>query len=229
MTGPLPHARTIRIDGPAGALEALYRPPPEPETTGSSVSAPARADTSPSPRAAILCHPHPLYGGTMHNRVIFQLEKALAGAGRATMRFNFRGAGASEGAHDEGRGEIDDVRAVADALVRLVPGTALDVLGYSFGCWVCWRALGEDPRTRTLIGVGVPLRTADFGFAAALRPPITIVQGEEDEYGSGARIRELAATFARTPRLFLIPGADHLFTRGYDRLLAAIPEIVAGL
>jgi len=165
----------------------------------------------------------------MHNRVIFQFEKAFAAAGRATLRMNFRGAGASEGEHDAGRGEVEDVREAANELERLHPGCAIDVLGYSFGCWVSWRAMGDDPRTRTLTGVGVPLRTADFSFARELPPPITIVQGEEDEFGSGEAIRSLAATFGVPPRLFILPGADHLFTRGYERLLAAIPEIVAGL
>ena len=165
----------------------------------------------------------------MHNRVIFQFEKAFAATGRATLRMNFRGAGASEGAHDEGRGETDDVRAAADALAGFVPGAAIDVLGYSFGCWVSWRALGDDPRTATLTGVGVPLRTADFAFARDLRGPITIVQGEEDEYGDGAAVRALAASFPVPPRLFMLEGADHLFTRGYERLLAVIPDVVAGL
>ena len=165
----------------------------------------------------------------MHNRVIFQFEKAFATTGRATLRMNFRGAGATEGAHDEGRGEVDDVRAAADELARLHPGCAIDVLGYSFGCWVSWRALGHDPRTASLTGVGVPLRTADFSFAGALRAPISIVQGEEDEYGNGDAIRALTETFAVVPRVFLVEGADHLFTRGYDRLLAVIPEVVAGL
>jgi alpha/beta superfamily hydrolase len=226
MTSPSPApppARTIRISGPAGAIEALYRPLAEPGAAGlSSASADA-------PRAALLCHPHPLFGGTMHNRVIFQFEKAFAAAGRATLRINFRGAGASEGTHDEGRGEAEDVRAGADELARLVPGASLDVLGYSFGCWVSWRALGDDPRTRTLTGVGVPLRTADFTFARALRRPITIVQGEQDEFGDAVQVRALASSLASSPRLFLIEGADHLFTRGYERLLAAIPEVVGGL
>ncbi len=238
MTGPPPPptplpARTIRIAGPAGAIEALYRPaaaaavaPPWPEP----VEGPALSERSESKgRAALLCHPHPLFGGTMHNRVIFQFEKAFAATGRATLRMNFRGAGASEGAHDEGRGEIEDVRAAADELARLSPGAAIDVLGYSFGCWVSWRALGGDPRTATLTGVGVPLRTADFTFASELTRPITIVQGEEDEFGSGAEVRALAASFPVPPRLFFLEGADHLFTRGYERLLAAIPEVVAGL
>lgn len=202
----------LTVAGPAGGLEALLWEPAEA----------ARA-------AAVVCHPHPLFGGTMHNRVVFQFEKAFAATGRATLRMNFRGAGASEGAHDEGRGETADVRAAADELIRLVPGAAIDVLGYSFGCWVSWRALGDDPRAATLTGVGVPLRTSDFAFARDLHRPITIVQGEEDEYGDGAAVRALAASLPVPPRLFLIPGADHLFTRGYDRLMAAIPEVVAGL
>jgi len=131
--------------------------------------------------------------------------------------------------HDDGRGESDDVRSAADELLRLVPGAALDVLGYSFGCLVCWHTLGADPRTRSLTGVGVPLRIADFAFARELRVPLTIVQGEEDEYASGPEVRAFAASLASAPRLFFIEGADHLFTRGYDRLLAVIPEVVAGL
>ena len=238
MTGPPgvpepPPARTIRIAGPAGAIEALYRPHRDAGGIAAGASGMGANDdgagASRAPRVALLCHPHPLFGGTMHNRVIFQFEKAFAATGRATLRMNFRGAGASEGAHDEGRGEVDDVRAAADELERLVPGAAIDVLGYSFGCWVSWRALGDDPRTATLTGVGIPLRTTDFAFARDLRRPITIVQGEEDEYGDGAAIRALAATFPVPPRVFLIEGADHLFTRGYDRLLAGIPEVVAGL
>jgi hypothetical protein len=209
------HSRlvSLMIPGPAGDIEGLLQ----------------EHDAHDHTLTALVCHPHPLFGGTMHNRVIFQFEKAFAATGRATLRMNFRGAGASEGAHDEGRGETVDVRAAADELARLVPGAAIDVFGYSFGCWVSWRALGADPRTATLTGVGVPLRTADFAFARDLRPLITIVQGEEDEYGSGAEVRALAASLPVPPRLFLLEGADHLFTRGYERLLAAIPQVVAGL
>lgn len=165
----------------------------------------------------------------MHNRVLFQLEKLLAATGRATLRFNFRGTGASEGAHDGGRGELEDARAAADELLRRSPGVTLDVVGYSFGCFVAWRALGNDPRTRTLTGIGVALRIIDFSFARTIDTPMTILQGEEDEYGSGDEIRAFAASFPHPPRLVIVPGADHLFTRGYDRLLTALPEVVAGL
>jgi hypothetical protein len=165
----------------------------------------------------------------MHNRVLFHFEKALAATGRATLRFNFRGVGASTGVHDEGRGEADDVRAAAADLLTRSGASSLDVLGYSFGCWVSWRGLGADPRVRTLTGIGVALRLEDFSFARRIPKPITIVQGEEDEFGGADEVGAFAASLSAPSRLFLIGGADHLFTRGWDRLLASIPEIVAGL
>src|SRR6266567_8046457 len=124
-------SRSFFIEKPAGRLEAiLWRL--------SSVKRP--------PLAALVCHPHPLFGGTMHNKVVYQVAKTLDRLGLPVLRFNFRGAGLSAGVHDKGIGEQDDVRAALDFLSRAFPSAPLLLAGFSFGCWVGLRVACEDPR-----------------------------------------------------------------------------------
>src|SRR5271154_2756356 len=132
--------RTTFIDGPAGRLESLL--------WTSAIADPQLA--------AVVCHPHPLFAGTMHNKVVYQAAKALHLRGIPVLRFNFRGAGLSEGVHDAGRGERDDVRADLDHMEMQYPNVPLLLAGFSFGSWVGLRVGCEDSRVTNLIGLGIP-------------------------------------------------------------------------
>src|SRR5712664_809024 len=137
--------RTFFLPGPAGRLEALLWDVPE------------RDEIARPPLAAVVCHPHPLFGGTMHNKVVYQVAKTLHRFGLPVLRFNFRGAGLSEGTHDEGRGEQDDVSAALDFLAAEYPGAPLLLAGFSFGSWVGLRVGCSDTRVSELIGLEIPV------------------------------------------------------------------------
>ena len=149
----------LMIPGPAGYLEAALREPRR----------------RPVPAAAVFCHPHPLHGGDMNNRVVYRAAKAAAHAGVAALRFNFRGVGASSGTHDDGRGEGEDVRAAIRWLGSRYPGKALALVGFSFGAWVGLRIGCEDPGIEALIGLGLPLSHYDFAFMSRSRKPALVV------------------------------------------------------
>src|SRR5262252_4568176 len=142
-------SKTFFLPGPAGKLEAVLWTPNAEE---------------PRKNAALVCHPHPMFGGTLHNKVVYQAAKALDGLGMPVLRFNFRGAGLSQGQHDRGRGELDDVRAALAFLASEFPRAALLLAGFSFGCWVGLRVGCEDPRVKRLIGIGAPVNNSDFGY-----------------------------------------------------------------
>ncbi len=204
-------AQLIQTDIPAshGILEGLLRLPDNMAASGPTL-------------AAVVCHPHPQFGGTMHNKVVFRLAAALVDHGIPALRFNFRGVGRSTGAYDEGRGEADDVRAALDALAGRYPGVALLVAGFSFGAWVGLPVGCADPRVTHLIGAGAPVSLLHADDLAGCVKPKLIVQGEQDQYGPRAALQ---AWFARLPepkRLTIISAADHFFTQQQSELAAAL-------
>src|SRR5919109_4031795 len=158
---------------------------------------------------ALVLHPHPLGGGTMHNKVVFRAASALNDAGLSVLRINFRGVGQSTGTHDEGRGELDDVRASLDYLASHYPGQRITLCGFSFGARVGLEVGIHDPRVAFLIGIGTPLEKYDFTFLAACRKPLLLVHGEHDEFGDVERLRQLASELEKRTnvRLVVIPGA----------------------
>ncbi len=162
--------RSFFLNGPAGRLEAMLWTVPEPK------------------RVALVCHPHPLFGGTMHNKVVYQAAKALHGRGFAVLRFNFRGAGLSEGAHDEGRGEQDDVRAALDYLTSEFPSRPILLAGFSFGSWVGLRVGCADARVEKLVGLGIPVNNSDLTYLRSCTKPKLIIQGGNDQFGSRANV-----------------------------------------
>lgn len=200
--------RSIFIEGPAGRLEALLW------TSGEN-----RANL-----AALVCHPHPLFGGTMHNKVVFQTAKALHGFGIPVLRFNFRGAGLSEGVHDNGRGERDDVRAALDYLAAEFPGRPILLAGFSFGSSVGLRVGCADDRVQELIGLGLPVDNADLKFLGACTKPKLILQGGSDQFGSREKIEQLFATMPEPKRLVIFDGADHFFSGALPKVAAAIEK-----
>ena len=176
--------------------------------------------------AALVLHPHPLGGGTMHNKVVFRAAAALNDAGLTTLRINFRGVGQSTGVHDEGRGELDDVRAGLDYLSQQYPEQRITLCGFSFGARVGLEIGIHDPRVSFLIGIGTPLRMYDFSFLARCRKPLLLVHGEKDEYGDVEQLRKVVADLEKdTPvKLVVIAGAGHFLDDGLDDLKRAITE-----
>ncbi|HYE64278.1 MAG TPA: alpha/beta fold hydrolase [Pyrinomonadaceae bacterium] len=203
-------AGNLFIPAPHGRLEGILK---EPRTT------PARG-------AALVLHPHPLGGGTMHNKVVFRAASALNDAGLITLRINFRGVGQSTGTHDEARGERDDVRAGLDYLSEQYPEHPITLAGFSFGARVGLEAGIADPRVLKLISIGTPINMYDFSFLEACRKPILFVHGELDEYGQVDRLRALVAELQSktSVRLEVIQGAGHFFEGHLDEMKRAITE-----
>lgn len=200
--------RTFFIAGPAGRLEAMLW---------------TVADANPG-FAAIICHPHPLFGGTMHNKVVYQVAKALHNEGAPVLRFNFRGAGLSEGSHDKGSGEQEDVRAALDYLSEQFPGKPLLLAGFSFGAWVGLRVGCRDERVTALIGLGLPANDSDLSYLRSCAKPKLIIQGGNDQYGSRANIEALVATIPEPKRLVVVEGVDHFFAGKLDQVASAIVD-----
>ena len=199
--------RKLFLPGPAGRLEALLW------------SLPDRVGAVQPPLAALVCHPHPLFAGTMHNKVVYQTAKTLHRFGLPVLRFNFRGVGLSEGIlRDKGRGEVEDVSAALDFLAGNYPGAPLLLAGFSFGSWVGLRAGCNDSRVMELIGLGLPvgdLGNHEFFYLDACAKPKLLVCGEFDTFGPPEKLRAMAGAFPADVKdqtsIAVIPGADHFF------------------
>jgi len=208
--------RSLFLDGPAGRLEALLNAGGEAAT-----------------RAALVCHPHPVYGGTLHNKVVFHTMKALNGFGYPVLRFNFRGAGLSEGGHDHGMGERDDV---ARALDWLDHEFHLPIIfaGFSFGAAVGLPVACADSRVPALIGLGLPVapiddRAYNFDFLRDCSKPKLFVSGTRDQFGSPAQLRSMVEIFSEPKKLVLIDAADHFFEGRLKELRETIEAWLAEL
>jgi alpha/beta superfamily hydrolase len=185
----------LTLAGPAGALEALLEGP-----------------ASATPRAmAVVCHPHPLHGGTMLNKVVHTLARALNELGLPTLRFNYRGVGASEGSYADGVGETDDALAAAAFLTGRYPGVPLWLAGFSFGAVVAWRAAGSLA-PRQLISIAPPVERMGE-LVTGLRPqcPWLVVQGDADEVVPCHEVQGYVARLSPPPDLVVLPGVDHFF------------------
>jgi hypothetical protein len=202
-------SRSFFLEGPAGRLEAILWTP--------STLARHRP-----PLAAVVCHPHPLFGGTMHNKVIYQTAKSLDALGLPVLRFNFRGAGLSEGKHDRGNGEQDDVRSALDFLKEKFPDIPVLLAGFSFGAWTGLRVGCADERVSHLIGLGIPVNSTDFSFLRACHKPKLFVHGSNDEHGAIAKVKALVASLPGENHLVVIDGVDHFFAGKLNELDAAI-------
>ncbi len=195
--------KSLFLEGPAGRLEALLN-----------------AGVATATHAAIVCHPHPLFGGTLHNKVVFHTMKALNSFGFPVLRFNFRGTGLSQGEHDQGNGEVEDVHTALDWL-DVEFHLPLIFAGFSFGAAVGLRAACSDARVKALIGVGVPAipvaaatetpRTYTFDFLRHCDRPKLFVSGARDQFGQRPKLEALVASAAEPKTLVVIEGADHFF------------------
>jgi alpha/beta superfamily hydrolase len=176
---------------------------------------------------ALVLHPHPLGGGTMHNKVVFRAASALNDAGLIALRINFRGVGQSTGEHDEGRGELEDVRAGLQYLAEAYPGKPLTLCGFSFGARVGLEVGMLDDRVRNMISIGTPVDKYDFSFLAACPKPILFVHGDLDEFGSVSRLQDLVAQIKQhnaRVELRVIRGSGHFFEGHLDELKKAITD-----
>lgn len=213
----LTHNSTIKsfsINGRAGRLEALLN-----------------AGAENASHAAVVCHPHPLFGGTLHNKVVFHIMKALNSFGFPVLRFNFRGTGLSQGDHDHGIGEVDDVRAALDWLDNELH-LPLIFAGFSFGAAVGLKAACADSRVKAAISVGTPVvpvaadtelpRIYTFDFLHDCAKPKLLVSGACDQFGPRTKLEALVRSLPEPKKLVVIEGADHFFEGRLRELREAI-------
>jgi uncharacterized protein len=205
--------RHIDLYSDAGRLEALYRDLMDPVAT------------------AVICHPHPLGGGTLHNKVVFRVARGLENANVATLRFNFRGVGASGGRHEEGAGETKDVVAAIEWMRQKHPGLKRIVGGFSFGAWVASRVACELPDVAAIFLIGTPINRYDFNYLRDCDKPMLFLHGTQDKYGDVEKLDKLVGTL-RNAQSVIVTGADHFFTKQLDAvdetLRSWAEEILAG-
>jgi alpha/beta superfamily hydrolase len=213
------------IAGPAGRLECLLDEPAAARAVDRDGLL-ATPDAAGIRAAVVLAHPHTEYGGTMHTKVVYQAAKALSRIGCAVLRFNFRGAGASEGAFDDGAGEMDDFRAAVDFMAGRYPDAKLWAAGMSFGAWVALRAGIDDPRISTLIAIAAPVSRYDFTQIAASPKSKFFIHGERDEVCPLKDVRELYARATEPKELVVIDGADHLFDGKVSEVADAVEDLL---
>jgi uncharacterized protein len=204
-------AERIEIQGPAGRLSAIVEDP-----------------SAESAGFAVLCHPHPLYGGTMDNKVVTTISRALIAENIACIRFNFRGVGDSEGRYDDGRGETDDAAAVAQFGLRRWPGRSPTLAGFSFGSYVALRLAQRLP-PQCLITVAPAVDRFDFAALEPPRCPWLLVQGDADDVVDPQAVRRFAAAHSKALRLAILPGVGHFFHGRLVDLGHAIGEFLREL
>ncbi len=198
-------AGNLFIPAPHGQLEGILKEP---------------RDKSNIRGVALVLHPHPMHGGTMHNKVVFRAAAALNDAGLVSLRINFRGIGQSTGTHDEGRGEKEDVQTALDYLTEHYPGQEVTLAGFSFGSRVGLEVGISDARVARLIGLGVPVTLYDVSFIQSCRKPILFVHGDHDEFGN---VEDLKTLISKIPdetlvQLVVVKDADHFFAGHLDEL-----------
>lgn len=189
--------RHVDLFSSAGRLEALYRELQDPAGI------------------AVICHPLTTGGGTLHNKVVFRAARGLEAANVATLRFNFRGAGASGGKFEGGEGEQEDVAAAIDWARKKHPGKKLFVGGFSFGAWVSSRVACEMAEVDALFFIGTPVNKYDFGHLRNCERPMLFIHGTQDEHGDVAKVDKLVQSI-RNAESVTITGADHFFTKQLD-------------
>jgi uncharacterized protein len=196
------------LRGPEGRLEALLN-----------------GGVAEAKYATLVCHPHPLFGGTMHNKVVYHAMKTFQSFGLPVLRFNFRGAGLSEGKHDNGHGEQDDLRAALDWLSREY-GLPILFAGFSFGSSVGLRACCGDPRVPGLVALGLPVnaggREYHYRFLKDCVQPKLFVSGTRDEFGPQAEVEAVVASAAPPSELVFVEGADHFFAGKLEAMQTAL-------
>ena len=176
----------------------------------------------------VICHPHPQYGGSMENDLVVTVAEALRTRGLATLRFDFRGVGTSGGTYDDGRGEVDDVRAAAALLRQRLDVARVALVGYSFGSVMALRAGVADPEATTgVVAIAPPVRMVGLDFLAGFPEPLAFVTGDRDQFCPLETIESVRDRFAPASTLSLVPGADHFFGGHLDGLASRVAELVS--
>jgi len=196
------------IPGPAGRLESLLE---EPE------------DRDPI-AACLVCHPHPLFGGTMHNKVVYRLARGLRRTGNVVLRFNFRGVNLSEGTHDGGAGEVEDARTALAFLRERYPDLPYSLAGFSFGSRIALRLGCElpDPKPSRMIALGFPTTIGHFDYLNSCTLPKYFIHSTNDKYGPKPELEQAYAKFAEPKNLQFIEASDHFFANALDELESAV-------
>ncbi len=203
----------LTLAGPVGALEAVLT---------------ERADGAHA-ITAVVCHPHPLYGGTLHNKVVHRTAATLFELGAAVLRFNFRGAGKSEGRHDAGAGELEDARAAWRFMRERHPNARRWLAGFSFGSWIAGRLATEEPDVERVLLIAPPFKRSNFDFMRRARVPKLVIQGTRDDICPPAMLEAQFATWGEPKRLVMVEGAGHFFDRKLDALADAVRELFGGV
>ena len=199
------------VTGPAGKLESLLEEPENDEPVA----------------ACLVCHPHPLFGGTMHNKVVYRIARGLRRSGSVVLRFNFRGVNLSEGEHAGGPGEIEDARAALGFLRERYPNLPYSLAGFSFGSRIALK-LGctlAEPRPERLIAVGFPTSNGHYDYLSACGLPKYFVQSTLDQYGPKETLEKVFSAFAEPKRLQFVEADDHFFAGALDKLEEAITNL----
>jgi len=205
---------SLFVDGPAGRLEALLE---EPEALPNQVG----------PReAALVCHPHPQHGGTMHNKVVYRIARGLRRAGAVVLRFNYRGVNLSEGVYAHGEGELEDARSALEVLRKRYPDLPVTLAGFSFGSRIALRLACSGEPARRAIAVGFPTIYKDRDFLNNCSVPRVFVQSTRDEFGPASDLQELVAVLPEPKRLVFIDAQDHFFAGALEKLEEEIAALV---
>ncbi|HET9325570.1 MAG TPA: alpha/beta fold hydrolase [Candidatus Eisenbacteria bacterium] len=200
--------RQLTIAGPAGALEGALQ----------------EREGRPHALTAVVCHPHPSYGGTLHNKVVHRVASTLHELGAEVLRFNFRGVGSSEGAYDEGRGELEDARAAVRWMRERFPGARTWLAGFSFGSWVAARLAASDPAIERLILVAPPVKRSGFEVLRHCPVPKLVIQGLADATCPPGDLEREFPSWADPKTLIRIPDASHFFDRQLRALGHALEQ-----
>ncbi len=200
-------AQRSLIDGPVGKIEVLLENPAVPATGV----------------VAVCCHPHPLYGGTLQNKVVHALSRAALDAGVPAVRFNFRGVGASEGSHDAGLGEVDDALAVAEWAQASTGCRRLWSMGFSFGAFIAFQLAARRAAER-LVTVAPPVQRFDFTRLAVPGCPWLVVQGDRDDLVNHELVDAWTRGLPVSPRVLMFEGADHFFHGRISELRRAVGD-----
>jgi alpha/beta superfamily hydrolase len=199
---------SLFLDGPAGRLEALLEEP-EPEAL--------LKGTAPR-EAALVCHPHPQHGGTMHNKVVYRIARGLRRAGAVVLRFNYRGVNLSQGAYAHGEGELEDGRSCLHWLRRRYPDLPVTLAGFSFGSRIALRLACGGEAARRAIAVGFPTVYKDRDYLENCVVPRVFVQSTRDEFGPAAELEALFATWPQPRKLVFVEAQDHFFAGALEKL-----------
>ncbi len=200
---------TFFLNGPEGRLEALLE---EPE-----LEAPVEA--------AVVCHPHPQFGGTMHNKVVYRIARGLRTSGCVVLRFNYRGVNRSEGEYAQGIGETEDTRVALRELQSRYPELPVIAAGFSFGSRVALRLTSQENAIRRVVAVGFPTRTEERDFVYAVHVPKFFVQSTNDEFGPREQMIEFFGTLDEPKELHWVQAADHFFKDNLDEFESVIEKI----